>query len=56
MPWGNTAPANQSPYCQIPFEGKRLQMFSRIHGLMQDCYKTKPLKQELEQIIETLLP
>ena len=24
MPWCNTAPANQSPYCQIPPPGERL--------------------------------
>ena len=46
--------------CQAMASGKTakeaVDMFAEAYQLMQDWYKAKPLKEQIEQIIETVLP
>ena len=46
--------------CQAMASGKTskeaVEMFAETYQLMQDWYKAKPLKEQIEQIIETVLP
>ena len=33
-----------------------MQMFSQMHEMMQDWYGAKPLKQQIEQMMESVMP